>query len=459
MQPRSRLLLFDDNVRSMGGHFLELATLLIHGAEQLHFDCSLATHHSFDPSKEGPLTFPVYRTFQTRRMLDWSLGVDGKSVYQKDVTGRDIDATRLARLMTSVGSLLSRPSRRPSMMIEQWADGFIKACREQDLVHDDTIIVNTGDDFVMLALASALSRLGMRRSLNIHVIFHFAVFDLHDPNQQRSKHRASLFGRQVNAAIELCHPHRIHLHSTTESLSNQLSHVNVDAPAIPYPTRFRNPVGYTPHTEQKLKGPRKIVLAGMPRAEKGRRQIPAMLRSIHHPFLYSGEYQLSMQMPESRVREMIPDGMFDAYKRAVAENGQKPMGPLEIIHTSMPTETYHDWLDTADIGLFLYNPARYVARCSGVLLEMMIRGIPVIVPEGCWLSDQIRVAGGDGSIGLIYQTPEDIPRMIDRLHNDYDNIRHRAIAHSRTVANQHRPANTIMRMGVFPQQSSRTKIA
>src|SRR5690606_37144636 len=37
-----------------------------------------------------------------------------------------------------------------------------------------------------------------------------------------------------------------------------------------------------------------------------------------------------------------------------------------------------------------YDARRYFARCSGVLLEMLIAGIPVIVPAGSWLSHQLR---------------------------------------------------------------------
>lgn len=37
----------------------------------------------------------------------------------------------------------------------------------------------------------------------------------------------------------------------------------------------------------------------------------------------------------------------------------------------------------------LYDGTRYYARCSGVLLEMLCAGVPVIVPGGSWLSEQI----------------------------------------------------------------------
>ncbi len=42
-----------------------------------------------------------------------------------------------------------------------------------------------------------------------------------------------------------------------------------------------------------------------------------------------------------------------------------------------------------DIGLLLYNADDYYARLSGILVEQLAAGIPVIVPAGCWLAEQL----------------------------------------------------------------------
>ena len=122
--------------------------------------------------------------------------------------------------------------------------------------------------------------------------------------------------------------------------------------------------------------------------------------------------------------------------------------------------SHHRWLDTADVGLFLYEPSRYVARCSGVLLEMFIRGVPVIVPDHCWLADQIRAAGGDGSVGFIYESIDQIPSLLDQMHHEYEAIRWRARHHAMAIAKRHRGTNTLIQMGIRPAaQASRTRVA
>jgi glycosyltransferase involved in cell wall biosynthesis len=121
---------------------------------------------------------------------------------------------------------------------------------------------------------------------------------------------------------------------------------------------------------------------------------------------------------------------------------------LEIITRNLDTETYHRWLSMADVGLFLYEPARYVARCSGVLLEMLARGIPVIVPDDCWLAHQVRMAGGHRSIGFIYQDRAEIPDLMRQFAKRREEIQSRAKAYAATIAERHNGRNTLLSMGI-----------
>ena len=54
---------------------------------------------------------------------------------------------------------------------------------------------------------------------------------------------------------------------------------------------------------------------------------------------------------------------------------------MAVKHPLSP-EDYIDYIRQAGVGLFLYDSRRYFARCSGVLVEMLASGVPVIVPAG-----------------------------------------------------------------------------
>ena len=122
---------------------------------------------------------------------------------------------------------------------------------------------------------------------------------------------------------------------------------------------------------------------------------------------------------------------------------------------NLTTRDYHAWLDTADVGLFLYDPHRYVARCSGVLLEMFARGVPVIVPDGCWLADQVRAAGGHRSIGYIYQHRSEIPNLLEQFARHRVAMRDRSVEHAKKIRGRHHGKNTLIEMGLAPPQRNR----
>jgi hypothetical protein len=191
--------------------------------------------------------------------------------------------------------------------------------------------------------------------------------------------------------------------------------------------------------------PTKIVLAGMPRAEKGRDQIKSLLRTIESSQLRSGRFQWSMQLPRKRWQRMIPTSMHDLYHQSISG---APNGAFEVMHGNLSSDSYHAWLDRADVGLFLYDPDRYVARCSGVLLEMMIRGVPVIVPDGCWLADKIRDAGASVPVGWIYRSLGDISEILADLDAQLPVVRRNCREHSRQIEAVHSAKNTMLEMGI-----------
>jgi glycosyltransferase involved in cell wall biosynthesis len=236
-------------------------------------------------------------------------------------------------------------------------------------------------------------------------------------------------------------PHQIHLHATTPNLASQFRRTEFRCPirAIPYPTRPR------PINEKSSGEPLKAVLAGLPRPEKGKAAIFKLLSDIERPLLRTRRFRLSMQMRSKRWQPLIPPSLHGDFERAAAGSSSQP---LELMINNLSTDQYHDWLDTADVGLFLYDPRRYLARCSGVLLEMLVRGVPVIVPDRCWLADQVRLAGGDGSIGFIYKDRSDIAGLMSQFARGHDQIRKRSIEYAATIARRHAGKNTLLEMGL-----------
>jgi len=449
--PPPRLLLVDDNIRVIGGHFLELATLLMDGGRELGYCSRLATHQSFDASQLGPIhpDRDVQPIFGVRQMVNWSLGVDGRSSVRRDRSGRNIGGTKLQNLRQRLLDPLHHKCKHPQFMLKQWADDFCETFEQWSVTPQDRLVLNTGDDFVLLALANALDRIADRHPglgpLTIHVIFHFAIAD-----PQTSLEQKRQFVAQFRNTIERMDRHHIHLHATTDSLTEQFSEVGIAVNSIPYPTRNRQAI---PKRKRQDNG-YKLVLAGTPRSEKGTRMIAKLFSMIDAPFLSSGRFSLSMQKQTKPWKRFVPaplGAMIERWNRNARRQQEAfDRGSLEIKPGNMQTSDYHDWLGTADVGLFLYAPHRYVARCSGVLLEMFICGVPVIVPDCCWLADQVRQANRDGVVGYIYRTLEEIPGILEQLEQDYDQVRGHSLQHAQVISRRHQPANTLSQMGIAP---------
>ena len=471
LKQSSRMIVVDDNVRNIGGHFYELSSLLMSGAAKIGYEPILAAHETFDLA-EAHSSYPIVPIFQTRRLLRWSMGVDGESTVARSFDGTPTDRSLWNRLVQSFRDTCVPPSKRPSRMLATWQNNFLSFMRQVKPTSNDRLLISTGDDFLMLAIASALS-VAKLPSIRIDIILHFALVADDQPDQQtRLKH----IGEQARQAIKMMSPHQVHLHATTTSLAQQWRQSNVGTPVsvIPYPTRTRplaekkiaeqNPpksellkselLKSEPLKSKPLKSkPLKLVLAGLPRAEKGRESIHDFLLDIQDTHLKNQNYQISIQMPSQNWESMIPTTLHKSYKAALQASEKSP---LEIMTSDLSTEDYHHWLDTADVGLFLYEPHRYKARCSGVLLEMLGRGVPVIVPDNCWLAEQVRKAGGHRSIGFIYQDRCEIPDLMRQFKKLRPAMMARAADYAKQLLQRHNAVNTLRVMGLDQTWSNRT---
>jgi len=66
-----------------------------------------------------------------------------------------------------------------------------------------------------------------------------------------------------------------------------------------------------------------------------------------------------------------------------------PAQHIELYKNPLTSEQYRQLLLASDVCLLCYDPLNYYARSSGILVESLAVGIPVIVPGGCWLARQI----------------------------------------------------------------------
>ena len=388
-----RFFICDSEIFCYGGHNVELACVIAEAAEQVGFDPVVLSSRDFQNMGDFQPSCAVRPTFRFRFMRKWSLGVDGKSR-----TVRGFDGRITAKKLTARTGLQLAAERMtgdsPSAAVRSWANDFTQWCDELRPTSADRILLSTGCDFVLLALVSALQNYSTSERLNVDVLFHLSLIDGREGESNSQQNPVlQAFKTQVEASLQALAAHEVRLYATTQELARQLNQaVGRDLwTAINYPIRMRADTTVNPeqeHCNEINATPSRLLLAGNIRREKGRYQLAALINKIWRSHLEKGLWQLAFQLPVERWKRLLPRFLWPQ----VAIFRTRQDRELVLGDATPDAAAYHAWIHSANVGLFLYDGRRYYARCSGILLEMLAAGIPVIVPAGSWLSRQLRPA-------------------------------------------------------------------
>jgi hypothetical protein len=104
--------------------------------------------------------------------------------------------------------------------------------------------------------------------------------------------------------------------------------------------------------------------------------------------LEPGRVQFQFQAAPGEIRRWLPARIRPPARIGTAASPEEAAPFLAAPHP-LSTEQYEALIRSSDIGLFIYDARRYFSRVSGILCEMLSAGVPVIVPAGCWLAEQV----------------------------------------------------------------------
>ena len=141
-----------------------------------------------------------------------------------------------------------------------------------------------------------------------------------------------------------------------------------------------------PHTSPKPENPpdgTTVSYLGDARAEKGYHHLPRTVGDLWKSHVEPGRLKFVIQSNYN-----VPGGEPAA---AVARNQMEQMaspGKLEIITEPLGAAEYENAIAGSSALLLPYDPQNYYARSSGICVEALAQGIPVIAPAGSWLARQ-----------------------------------------------------------------------
>ncbi len=161
----------------------------------------------------------------------------------------------------------------------------------------------------------------------------------------------------------------------------------------------------------------RVAIVGGARPEKGFDLLPAIVAA-------SRERTTAVFLLQLFNEQLSPEE-WDALGRLATEPG------VEAVHGQLDRTGYLSLFAAADLMLFPYARIPYQQRPSGILSEAVLSGLPVVVPSGTWLAEQVEAGA---AAGVIYEgdTPAAVAAGLERCIADLPALR--ALARERAPA-------------------------
>jgi len=155
-----------------------------------------------------------------------------------------------------------------------------------------------------------------------------------------------------------------------------------------------------------------VAFLGSSRVEKGFCELPRLLERLSLP----AAVQVTRDSADPRIRECVAE--LEALARRL------PAGRLELLESPVPMETYYEWVERAGIVALPYLSRKYNASTSGIFVEALCFGVPVVCPAESWMSDVVEEARKQNfRIGEIFSSLDDLPAACQRVARDIDGYR------------------------------------
>lgn len=443
----AKFILIDQSIKGQGGHYLEYAQHVLAAARRQGYEPCIATNEEFNGDISCPC-FSVYKydiwgdnnfTIKLKKKIwpaknklggsKWALknkisvmlammqfsdiGYFKEAARERKfglvfehISTIKLAAFFIAIVLMSPFVLLRKILRRPAAFCrciggyfgkafilanklihkKLWQRSFEK-CTGKVIKHfnaaeGDLVFIPTLSNVDLGGLKRLVKRDRNAQAVSWHLIFRRNLLIGREPQYWKyEKDKNDLREITYDCALKDVYK-RMYFYTDTEKLTQQYHLMNtVGFNTLPIPV---NPSLYelVRHDE---KDPINIVYLGDARREKGYQELPKIVDALWEEYAIKNKVRFELQ---SNFSFTNMDANIDIVKaRDYLED--LPGRHVTLHKSPLSSEDYLKLVKAGDIALLFYDRDNYYARSSGALVECIVAGIPVMVPSGSWLSEQI----------------------------------------------------------------------
>lgn len=266
-----------------------------------------------------------------------------------------------------------------------WLIGFAKTLRAADLRYSlrEILREHAGSEVHVLLQHAHFSelllaeRLARRRAtppgVHLHLVLRYSPELVN--SGQLSPARFGELLRNLAAAVEP----RVHLYTDSERLSDQYAAL-AGSPVITLPVPLL--AAPPPAASMGHRARVHVAFLGAARVEKGFCELPRLIERF--PPGLGATVQIARDSPDPRIREAV--------RELEALAARLPAGSIELLESPAPSDVYYGWIARSDIVALPYLSPKYNASTSGIFVEAVGFGVPVISPADSWMADVVHEA-------------------------------------------------------------------
>jgi glycosyltransferase involved in cell wall biosynthesis len=324
----------------------------------------------------------------------------------------------------AVAEITEEPLRGISRFASLRVTELERLCERLTLTPNDVIVFLMANLVDVLAAGTWLAKLPRDKTPAVRMLFHFMPFQEAQWFKLTDQELRHAYGVGLAQLAEHC-GNRLRLFAQSGALALDLTDAlrwHVRSIGFPVPQRLHGA------SRPALSSPVRILYAGEARSDKGFGLLPGIAQELASE-RDAGSITIVCQ---STLSEFADDAIRTAVQKLKETRG------VELIDRFLPSTEYDDLIAGCDLILLPYDADQYRSRLSAIFVDATCAGVPVIVPEGTWMSRQLEEGLGAGG-AFAALSPEVIAAVVRLLLPTLAAVKGDAHAASARAVAQHDP--------------------